>query len=802
MADSPSSGIRARIERAFEAWGRIAFRRPLPIVVVTGIVSALLIAQLPRLETDNSTDSFLRPNDPVRVAYDEFRREFGRDERISIAVEAPDLFAPAFLERLRALHLDLEREVGDVDDLTSMINARDTRGDEQGLIVEELLADWPESSEELESLRERVLSNPLYRNTLISGDARVTTLSIRLVTYESRDEDATGGFDEAGPATFLSEQAISNAVRVVYEVAGRYDAPDFRVRVAGGPVMSERLNTRMQEDMVVFTAWCIGAICLFLFLLFRRVAAVVLPLLVVGLSMLSTLGVMALAGGKLSIATQILPSLLLAVGVCDAVHIRAIYYQRLQAGSGREDAVAFTMGHSGLAIVMTSVTTAGGLGSFALGELKPVADLGVYAPFGVMFALVYTVVLLPALLALVPTSPRRRPGAEDGSDRLSRVLVGMGDFAASYPWSVVSVALCLLLISGLGASFLRFSHDPMDWFPKSEPIREATLFMNQHLDGVNVVEILVRTGRENGAQDPELLRRLDAVRADAARIHQGPWHIGKTVSLADVVMEVHQALNKNRPEFHRIPDDRELVAQELLLFESTGSDDLEDFVDPVFSTARITMRVPWLDAIVYPKLLAELEERVRGILGEGVTLEVTGLVPVLSKTFRSMLVSMATSYIVALLVIAPLMVLLIGHFTRGLLSMIPNVTPVIVMLGFMGWSGTPVDGLTMMVGAIVIGLAVDDTIHFMHNFRRYYERTGDAREAIRMTLTTTGRALLVTSLVLAAGFFTFAGAYMINARLFGLLAGGAVLVAFISNVVLSSSLMVLATRRAERAAVP
>jgi predicted RND superfamily exporter protein len=119
-------------------------------------------------------------------------------------------------------------------------------------------------------------------------------------------------------------------------------------------------------------------------------------------------------------------------------------------------------------------------------------------------------------------------------------------------------------------------------------------------------------------------------------------------------------------------------------------------------------------------------------------------------------------------------------------------------LGYMGWSGLPVDGLTMMVGAIVLGLAVDDTIHFMHNFRRYYERSGDARQAIHETLHTTGRALLVTSLVLSAGFFTFLGAYMENVRLFGLLAGGSILLAFFANVILASSLMVLATRREAR----
>jgi predicted RND superfamily exporter protein len=646
-----------------------------------------------------------------------------------------------------------------------------------------------------------VAANPLYRNTLVSRDMLVTVVSIELVAYAGDGAgDLLGGFDEAPAAEasdereFLPEREISKAVRAARAVVERHQAPGFHLRIAGAPVMSERINTRMQEDMRRFTALAVLAIGAFLFLLFRTVAAVLLPLMVVVLSMLSTLGVMAFAGGTLTVATQILPSFLLAVGVGDSVHILAIFYQRLSEGHSREDAIASALGHSGLAVLMTSLTTAGGLGAFAAGQLKPVADLGIYAPFGVMFALLFTVVLLPALLMLFPSRPRRRRSGQ-AEDRVTRVLQRLGDVAAGHPWSIVTLTTAVLGLAVMGAFLLRFSHNPMDWFPESEEFRDATLFMNERLDGVNVVEVVVRTEQENGVQDPELLRRLEQLRLEVARIHRGEWHVGKTVSLADVVKEIHQALNENRPDYYTLPADRELVAQELLLFENSGSDDLQDFVDSTFSTARVTLRVPWLDALEYPAALDDLEARLRRVLGDEVEFEITGLVPMLARTFRAMLESMAQSYAIAILVIAPLMVLLIGRLSLGLLSIIPNLTPVILMLGWMGWTGLVVDGMTMMVGAIVIGLSVDDTIHFMHNFRRYYDRSGDARVAIRQTLHTTGRALLVTSLVLAAGFYTYLGAYMSNVRAFGLLAGSAILVAFFSNVLLASALLVLATRR-------
>jgi predicted RND superfamily exporter protein len=812
--DSATSPIRDRIELLFEAWGRFACRRAVLLIAGMLALSAALISQAPNLETDNSTDAFLHESDPTRLVYDEFRRQFGRDERIVVAIEAPDLFSPGLLARLRAFHEELEREVPHVEDMISMINARNTRGEGDELVVEELLEHWPETPQQLAALRERVLANPLYRNTLISRDASITTVTIELVAFVGADagDDSLAGFDDDfeaeaaagevdGGRAHLPEKQLSAAVRAARRVVERHEGPGFRLHMAGAPVMAERINARMQADMLRFTAYSVLAIGVFLFLLFRRLAAVLLPLLVVGLSMLSTLGVMELVGGTISVATQILPSFLLAVGVGDSVHLLVIFYQQLAAGSSRQDAIAFALGHSGLAVVMTTLTTAGGLASFLVADLKPVADLGIYAPFGVMFALVFTVVLLPPLLAVIPMrSPRGRASA--GSDSITRVLQGLGDFSATHPWGVVAVTLVVLAVSGLGASFLHFSHDPMDWFPEEERFRQATLFMNERLDGGNVVEVLVHTGEENGVHEPELLNRLEDVRREAARIHQGEWHIGKSISIADVLKEIHQALNENRAEYYAIPQDRELVAQELLLFENSGSDDLEDVVDSLFRSARVTLRVPWLDAFAYPALLDDLQSRLTPVLGEGVEIEITGLVPVLSRTFRAMVQSMARSYVVALLVIAPLMILLIGHLFRGLLSMIPNLTPVIMMLGYMGWTRVPVDGLSMMVGAIVIGLAVDDTIHFMHNFRRYYERSGDARAAIRQTLETTGRALLVTSLVLAAGFFTYTGAYLNNSRTFGLLAGGAILVAFLANVILAPSLMMLATRgEARRRAV-
>ncbi len=800
-------GVRARLEQLFEQWGHFVFRHPWLLLGVMLGISAFLIGQLPQLRSNTSTDDFLRADDPTRVIYDDFRHRFGRDERIMLAIEADEIFDLDFLGRLRALHEEIEDQVPFVHEIKSLINARLTRGEADELIVEDLLEVWPEGPEDLALLRQRVTSNPLYENFYISSDGRVTTIAIELDTYapSGGEIDELAGFDgepdgqrsgaEEEPV-FLSEPESSSAVVRVREIVARHRAPGFRVQMAGGPVLTETMNRVMVRDSMRGLGLSLTVISVLLFALMRRWVSVLLPLLIVVLSMLCTLGLMALLDAPITVGTQILPAFLVAVGVCDAVHVLAVFYRRLEQGGDKEEAMAFTLGHSGLAILMTSLTTAGGLISFTAADLEPVAGLGVWAPVGVMLALVYTIVFLPALVAVVPI---RMPAGqrEKGHDRLGRVLVAMGDFAANRPWSVVAAATVILLVSFLGITRLHFSHNAINWFPEGDELRTGTLFMNERLGGAMVIELLVDSGGEDGLQDPALLDRLDEVRRYAEGLEVGDWSVSKTISLVDIVKESHQALNENRPDYYVIPRDRRLVAQELLLFENSGSDDLADFVDPEFRTARVTMRVPWMDSLFYPPILIELDRSLRRILGDAAELQLTGLLPLLARTFTATIDTMAKSYLIALAIITPLMILLIGHVTRGFLSMIPNLTPVIMVLGCMGWLGIPIDGSNLMVGAIVIGLAVDDTIHFMHNFRRYYDQGEDAKAAIHHTLQTTGRALLLTSLVLSAGFFVSVTAYMQNMVNFGLLAGGAILAAFLANVLLASALMVIATRRDE-----
>ena len=794
--------LHQRIETSFETWGYFVVRqRWLAILLVLG-TSAVFVSWLPEMKVDNSIEAFLHEDDPERVRYDRFRDRFGSEDRIMIILNPPEIFDLEFLEKLRAFHRELERELPYTEEVTSLLNARYTHGEDDALIVEELLEEWPRGPADLVALKERVLANPLYINLLISESAAFTTISIKPYTYSTLGpggdelagfEETDGGTATAEPAYLTDEEGIE-LVKAVREVSARYEAPDFPVYLIGGPTMNAHMTEAMARDVSVLMSVAILVIAVLLYLLFRRVSGVLLPLLVVILSLLSTLGIMVWLGIPFSSFIQILPAFLLTVGVCDAVHILVIAYRRLAEGMKKADAIASALGHSGLAVVMTSVTTAGGLLSFSVAELAPISHVGVIAPIGIMLAMAYTLLLLPALLAVLPLSTRSHSWAMAGGGRLDRLLARVGDIATTHPWKILAGTACVLVIGLNGVLRVYFANDPMKWFPETDPLRIAVELFDREFKGAATLEVLIDTGRENGLYEPETLERIEQAMRHSETLSVGSRSVSKAVSIVDVVKETHQALNENQPDYYVLPGDRQLIAQELLLFENSGSDDLEQVTDSQFSVARVSIRTPWVDDMLYPAFLDRIEADFREILGEGLEFELTGGPVLFSRTFKAVIISMTRSYVIALLIITPLMILLIGNLRRGLYAMLPNLIPVFLVLALMGWLQIPLDMTSLLMGGVILGLAVDDTIHFMHKFNRYFEDTGDARLAVRRTLETTGSALLFTSLVLSLGFSVFLFAYMVNIAWFGVLGSSAAVIAFLADVLVAPALMVLVTR--------
>ncbi|RJP90901.1 MAG: RND transporter [Desulfobacteraceae bacterium] len=794
--------IRNRIEIQFSAFARKIYHHRIKTIFLMLIAIGALLSQLPTIEIDTSTEAFLHKSDPALLTYNNFRDQFGRDEVVIVALKPKQVFDVNFLKTLAKLHTELEENVPYIDDITSLVNARNTRGEGDLLIVEDLLENRPKTAGQLQMIKQRAMSNPMYENMLISKDGTFTTIIIRTQSLSSAGQktDIMEGFDDfdadiQAPAgtkrKYLTDEENTEVVVAVEKIIKKYQSDDLPIYLAGSPAVVHFLKEAMMSDMQKFMLLAILTVSIMLYIMFRRISGVFLPMVIVILSLLSTISLMAIFGVPMKLVTEILPSFILAVGVGSSVHILAIFFHRLRKTKNKEKSIVFALGHSGLAVVMTNLTTAAGLMSFANASVAPVAELGIFAGAGVVLAFIYTIVLLPALIAIIPLSTKKTETLRKNNRIMDKVLENIARFSTTHPKKILFVSFCIVAIAFVGIFSIRFSHYPLKWLPETSSIRVATEKIDKELNGSMSMEVLFKTNRENGLYDPELLNRIETAGKEFVKISNQEMFIGKAWSVTTLLKEINQALNENNPDAYTIPQSKPLVAQEFLLFENSGSDDLEDFVDSQFSMARLTLKVPFVDGTLFDPV----EEEIAAYLNKNfadVEFQITGLVALLAKTFNNTITSMAESYFIALVVITLLMILLIGRIRIGLLSMIPNLVPIILMLGVIGWFGFPMDLFTMMVASIAIGLAVDDTIHFMHNFRRYYELSGDPEKAVFDTLHSTGRAMLVTSLVLSVGFFIYMFASMQNIIRFGFLTGFTIITALAADYFISPALMILA----------
>jgi len=791
--------LRQRIENGFETFGRLITRHAWIALIVSFGMVAGLGSNIPKIVIDTATESFLHDDDPTLLDYNEFRNQFGRDELVMVAIEAPDVFAPDFLKKLAKLHFELRDNTPHLDDINSLINARNTFGREDELIVEDLFEEWPTTAADFAQRREQALGNPLFENLLLSEDHKVTTIVMRTNAFSSvgaTDDDALAGFEDLAAPTgepvervYLTDAENTELVNAVRTIADAYRAENFKIHVGGSPVVVDSLKTSMQTNMKRFMLLAVGIIAIVLFVMFRRISGVILPLLVVITSLVATLGLLPLTGRPFTIPMQILPSFILAVGVGASVHLLSVFFRHVQHGNGRADSAVYALGHSGLPIVMTSLTTAAGLASFSGAEIAPIADLGIMASFGIMLSLFLTLVMLPAMLTLLPLKAKSSEGASKRHARMDSLLEWTANFSVKRAPVVLGISAVFLAVAIAGLSQLQFSHQPFTWLPVNEPGRAATDFLDLRMKGASAVEVIVDTKKENGLYDPKIMQGLEKLNREIEAIEAEHYSVGKTMSLADILKESNRALHANDEAYYSIPDDRDLIAQELFLFENTGSDDLEDFVDSQFQKARFTAKMPWVDSVHLMSLDKDLSDRFRAALGDEVDITVTGMNALLGRTMEATIFSMAESYVIAAGVITLMMILFIGDVRIGLVSMIPNLTPIIIALGLMGWLGIKLDLFTMLIGSIAIGLAVDDTIHFMHNYRRYHHKTNSVLRAVHDTLLSTGRAMLVTTVVLSTGFVIYTFSTMSNLVNFGWLTALTITMALIADFFLAPALM-------------
>lgn len=800
-------------DRFFELLSDTLVRHPFWVIGLFGLMTAVLGSSLATLQFDTSPEAMLHRNDPIRLEYDHFRDVFGRDQMIVVGVPAPEVFDDGFIDRLQVFQSAIEQGVPHVRTVTSLVDARFTRGEDDTLIVGELLKDWKAAGGDMPGLQRMAVGHPLYRDNLIarSGSLVAVVIETDAIVWEGTEsaDDVLAGFDDDlahvsattdEPARrYLSAADNAAVIDAISRIIEEHRAPGFEPLLSGSPVVVDAFDRATMKDMAMCTAASMGMIAIVLVWFFRRPSGVLLPNLVVSGASVMTFGLMAALGAPFTLSTAGVAPVLIAVGICSSIHLLTPLYRSLEEHGDRKRAVTSALVGAGPAIVMTSLTTAAGLFSFALADLYATAQVGRFASAGVLFCLLLTVVLLPAVVALCPLRPDVANPAS--SDRFDRSLVSAARFATGHHRSILAVGFLVFAAGTAGLTLIRFSHDPITYFGHDTPVRSALETIDRELRGGMTLEVVVDSGEENGLSDPALLRRLDDIGAELASRTEGWLPVTRIFSLNDIVKETHQALYDDAPHEYRIPDTREVLSQELFLFENSGSQDLSRLVDPGHRHARLSIVTPHADGVVYRDFVREVEKVFQTGLQGTANFVTTGGMALEVRAVTAALESMSQSYLVAFVVISFLMVVFLGDIKLGLVSMIPNMLPIVSVIGLMGWIGAPIDMTSITIGSIGLGLVVDDTIHFMHNFQKFHGQTGDVTRATERAFLGAGRAMVVTTVVLLGCFWVDLMASLANVVRFGVFVGLIALVALFADFLVAPALMRWLVGREDRSPV-
>ncbi|HAN31632.1 MAG TPA: hypothetical protein DCQ06_08560 [Myxococcales bacterium] len=671
-----------------------------------------------------------------------------------------------------------------IDETISLINVRETSGKGGTLTVGELMDPLPQASE-LAELRERILNSDKYVGQVVGRKGKHAIVAVR--------------------TQFMNEDDSAKVYFEILKISKRHEKQGFSIGVAGPPALGAALNELMLSDLKRTGLIAILAMLCALFFLFRHPMGVIGPLGVVLQAAVWTFGAMAWSGFNVTMLSNILPAFLVCVGIGDSVHLQSVYRDARKAGKNNHDAIVYSVSTTAIPVLFTTLTTMVGLLSFRFASVTAISDMGTAGAWGVFVALVHSLVFLPIMLSFNKRSLLGAQGA-GGSDALDRFLDVTRRFSfdegvepgaplgRKTPRRIRALLLvvAIFVLAGGMTSMLQVFHHPITWIPEDRAVRLTFEELDEEVGGTANVQLLFEAKEGRTIKDLQLLKgmeRLDAHIRSYINPKDNSLLVGNTVSLLDVIKETNQALHDDDPKFYRLPETDRGISDLLFMFENAGPEQLRRLATNDLSKTQMSIRVRWVDATSYGGFTEHIAAGIKEHIGDRAVVKATGAIYSLFSVIANLIGDLIHSFGVAFFAITLMMIVMLRDVKLGLIAMVPNLLPIIVIMGGMALIGLPIDMSTLLIGSIALGIAVDDTIHLLHHFYAHYSLNGDVEAAIAYTFGHSGRAMVSTSVILCGGFCVYMTADMYNIGRFGALVAATVVLALMIDLLFAPALL-------------
>ena len=702
-------------------------RRPLVGLAIILVVSLLAATQIENLKIRISAEEMLVQHDKEHIFYNHVRELFGDEQVILIYLGSERLLAPDKLKRLKKV-LDEIAGYPFVDRVESLFTIPWVKTVDGYLDKKPYLEKLPQTPEEEAKILEEARRNPFLRHVLISPDRNIMAAAVVLAPpvegSEWNDEEITGRLDQA-----------------VSQLKGDYD-PAFAI---GFPEVRTEIVQRIRSEQAHLFPLAIGALLIALFLLLRQLIDILLPILSAGFSILWTLAFMAVTGIPLNVVTSIIPILLVIVGSTEDIHLLSEFRQGQRQGLENRAALEHMARRMGGIVLLTFLTTYLGFLSVGLSRIEVLWQFGLVASTGLLFNFIATIILIPSVLSLA--GKWQLDGkAKIYGEKSRRLATRYWEALWKHRKLVISLFVLATLVAVAAIPRIHINHNPIDSLGGDSPVRKQIELVNQNLAGLESLSIVVESGIEDTFLKVRYLEELEKLQKF---IQEKGWS-RSTTSFADYLSLLNGAFQELDESIMPESDD---VVTELMIF--LKHDEVKAYVTKDFSEARILVRHDIDSSEKLKQVLAQLQGFIDEQLDPGLSAHITGDSVLTLSATHAMINGQLQSIALLLAIIVLIIGVLFTELRVGLLATLPNFFPVIIMFGFMGFMGIPLNIGTTMAAAIAIGIAVDDTLHFM--LRYNHELKASKHHSTAMQRTIHGEALPVasTSIALIAGFLVF-----------------------------------------------
>ena len=735
-----------KINEWFEKFGRFEVKHRWGFLICLIIVSIIGSLGLSRLKLDNGEEDWFDDWETTKQNQDHFEDIFGSTDSLMAHIKADDVFVPEVLAMIDELGDELLKNVPYAESITSLMELSIPVGTEEGFEVSSPFEDGvPSDPDELAQKKAFILSRESLVNTLVSADATETWLIVNLEQYSENMTDAMVKI--APPAMKIFNDP-------------KYKSDKWEIRPAGMSYteFEEEAVTMNQLVTRILTGFIVMLVCLTVFI--RSLRGIVVPSISTVGALTTTLGFsgwMGIKGNNSMIMITVLLSMALAVGY--SVHYINSFKMYFRKTGKRKESIVMGVRDSGWALFFTVITTMAGMLSFLVAGIRPMRWVGGITAAAVFVIFAYIIILLPVLYSFgKDKAPDSSCADAEGATRSDLRVEAMGKSILNKKWITVIATVVVAAVVIPGIFKIKVNMNYSDMMGERTPyIKRLLEITRSQLGSQYEYEVLIEYSDDDAIKNPQVLKNMDILAERIGTLSQTKVSNGKprVSSVTKIVKEMNRTLNEDDPNAYVIPDDQDLVTQIMFLYEISGGTDLYDYISEDFRAAYLQIELSGYDGEEIVKNLAEVKKWVAELFPDaqnaGVVGQVVQYAQMNGKLVRGSIKSIGTSLIIILI----LLVIAFTSFRTGFIAMIPNVVPIILIGGIMGYASVNLDMITAMIMPMILGIAVDDTIHFTNHIKYHFELTGNYRSAIENSYREIGKTMIMTTIILCAMFAIF-----------------------------------------------